>query len=112
MIVSGGYENRSGGLDCQCRYCVHMEPSQRMTRGLQIHEQRRRAGQIRAAQPSAALARSKGFQTVMERRPDVLRWLHKKVKSHNRRVAGEQGMTPAQYRKKRLEQLHELYSSA
>ena len=55
------------------------------------------------------LARSKGFAATMEKHPEMLRTLRHKIKSHNRRRAGEQGITPAQYKKNRLEQLHEIY---
>jgi hypothetical protein len=63
MIVTSGYVNTQGGFDCQCKLCAHLSLLERETRGLQMHEQRRRAGQIRAAQPSAALARRKGFES-------------------------------------------------
>lgn len=109
MIVTSGYINTSGGPDCECKYCVHMTPVQRMSRGLEIHDAKRRAGQARAAQPSAALARAKGFASVMENRPEVLLWLKKRIRSHNKRKAAQLGVTPAQYKKRRVAELATLY---
>lgn len=109
MIASSGYINTSGGLDCQCKSCARMSPTERIARGLQIHDARRRAGQIRAAQPSAALARAKGFASVMENRPEVLLWLKRRIKSHNKRKAAQLGITASQYKKRRVAELHEIY---
>ena len=109
MIVSSGYINTQGGYDCQCKLCVDMSPMERETKGWALHEQRRAAGRARAAQPSAALARAKGFASVMENRPEVLLWLKRRIKSHNKCKGRELGITASQHRKRRLEQLHQLY---
>jgi hypothetical protein len=86
-----------------------MSPAERESRGLQIHDARRRAGQIRAAQPSAALARRKGFESVMENRPEVLLWLKKRIRSHNKRKGAQLGITATQYKKRRVAELQQLY---
>lgn len=109
MLVTVGYINTSGEPDCTCRYCEKMSVKDRMTRGMQIHDVRRRAGQIRAAQTSAALSRAKGFQSVMERRPDCSLWLKKRIRSHNKRKASELGITATQYKKRRVAELREIY---
>jgi hypothetical protein len=109
MIVSSGYTNTSGGYDCECKLCAHLSPMERETKGWALHEQRRAAGRARAAQPSAALARSKGFQSVMEKRPEVLLWLKRRIKSHNKHKAAQLGITTTQYKKRRVAELHEIY---
>jgi hypothetical protein len=70
-----------------------MSPLERESRVLALHEQRRAAGRIRVAQPGAALARRKGFESVMQNRPEVLLWLKKRIKNHNKHMAGELGIT-------------------
>jgi hypothetical protein len=56
------------------------------------------------------LARRKGFASTMERHPEMLHTLRHKIKSHHRHKGEQQGLTAGQYKKKRLEHLHELYS--
>ncbi len=77
-----------------------------------MHEARWRGGKTRAAQPSMAIARRNGFETVMQTRPEVLLWLKHRIKSHNKRRAGECGITPTEYKKRRQAELGLIYASA
>jgi hypothetical protein len=75
-----------------------------------LRDARRRGGQTRAAQESAALARSKGFWVTMETHPFFARkWLRHRIASHNQVKACEHNLSVTEYRFQRQRSLQITY---
>jgi hypothetical protein len=79
-------------------------------KAMYLRDARRRGGQTRAAQESAALARSKGFWVTMERHPFFARkWLRHRITSHNQVKADQHNLSVTEYRFQRQRSLHFIY---
>jgi hypothetical protein len=46
----------------------------------------------------------------MANRPEVLLWLKRRIKSHNRRKGAQLGITASQYKRKRQLELQAIYA--
>jgi hypothetical protein len=66
-----------------------------------FHDMCVKGGKARAAMPDFTEMCQKGFAAVMEKRPEVLLWLHKKIRRYNKERGIKRGSRAENFQRKR-----------